>query len=212
MSPHGCKDVMQFNVDRREREETSNQKVKYSTPIPWDFSWDLPCNLCSASWCIEVGGSIVLGHDTPSHSQGERQENIKGRHSQDGRKRKRTGGSMSDCNRVDPNKNSNDRSWEQSSGQQHASDPVFLIHLSVETNRRITRNKRSQAVKDNNTCQNGSSTGCRDQARQRQTQMEKGDYDQLVSCPNCCAEDTWGLWEPKDIPMNKLPSGLWNVI
>mmetsp|Transcript_1814 Transcript_1814/g.3915 ORF Transcript_1814/g.3915 Transcript_1814/m.3915 type:complete len:139 (+) Transcript_1814:409-825(+) len=138
MSPHGCKDVVQLNIDCREGKESSNQNLERPASVPWDFCRNLSCNFGGAGWSVEIGAGIILGHDSTKNGEREGQENEKCGNCQDGGEWKGACRPVGDSNRIDPQENGNDGRREQRGGQQNATNPVLFVHLPVKAYRSVS--------------------------------------------------------------------------
>lgn len=68
MTPHACEDVMQFDVNCRERQEARYYHLEEPPTVPRHLRRDLPGYLCRASGSIEIVTCIIL-RGNPSHDR-----------------------------------------------------------------------------------------------------------------------------------------------
>lgn len=102
MPPHGRKNVVQFNVDSRERKKSCNQYLEATAPVPWHFTGDFTRYLSGACWCVEVWIGKVFGRDSAEQVEWEGNEQEERQNRQDGSEGECTGRAVGDRDRVDP--------------------------------------------------------------------------------------------------------------
>ena len=80
VSPHGRKDVMQFNVNGGKGKKSSNQDLEGAATVPRNLGWDLTSHLGCSGRCIKVGIGVILCHDTSEYQQGKGNKDVQSRH------------------------------------------------------------------------------------------------------------------------------------
>ena len=69
VTPHCSKDVVEFNVDSREGQESSDDHLCETTAVPWHFRRNFTSHFGCAGGGIEVVAGIILSQNTSKHSQ-----------------------------------------------------------------------------------------------------------------------------------------------
>lgn len=115
---------------------------------------------------------------------------------------------MEQGNCVHPHEDEGGGDGEQTRREENTADPVLTIHLEVKPGGDVGTNGGCQAVENDHSRKDGSTTCCWNDARQGQSQKKQGCNGKLNSSSHRGTEEDGEFREAEDITVNELPARL----